>query len=73
MSATPGSLAEARALIETILATASQRKRAVPPPPPEPDPGHCCGRGCERCVFVAYYEALRGWRQQALCTIFNLA
>jgi hypothetical protein len=66
-------LAEARALIGTILATAQQRKRAVPPPPPEPDPGICCGRGCERCVFVAYYEALRAWRQQALYTIFNLA
>ncbi len=73
MSAAPSSLAEARALIETIVAAANQRKRAVPPPPPEPDPASCCGRGCERCVFVAYYEALRGWRQQALYTIFNLA
>jgi hypothetical protein len=69
----PSTLAEARALIETILAAAMQRQRAVPPPPPEPDAHNCCGRGCERCVFVAYYEALRAWRQRALYTIFNLA
>jgi len=73
MSVAPTSLAEARALIEAILAAATHRRRAVPPPPPEPDPGICCGRGCERCVFVAYYEALRAWRQRALYTIFGLA
>jgi hypothetical protein len=69
MSVAPTSLAEARALIEAILAAATHRRRAVPPPPPEPDPGICC----ERCVFVAYYEALRAWRQRALYTIFSLA
>lgn len=36
----------------------------LPPPPAEPDPGECCGRGCERCVYVYYEEALERWREK---------
>ncbi|MGQ0657222.1 MAG: oxidoreductase-like domain-containing protein [Chromatiales bacterium] len=34
------------------------------PPPEPPAPGECCGRGCERCVWVYYEEALERWRQR---------
>ncbi|MCC8999576.1 MAG: oxidoreductase-like domain-containing protein [Candidatus Contendobacter sp.] len=30
-----------------------------PIPPKPPIPGECCERGCENCVWVFYYEALR--------------
>ena len=36
----------------------------LPPPPVEPEPGECCGRGCERCVYVYYEEALERWREK---------
>ena len=32
-----------------------------PPCPEKPAPSECCGRGCERCVFVYYEEALERW------------
>jgi hypothetical protein len=28
-----------------------------PKPPTPPVEGECCGRGCERCVWVYYHEA----------------
>ena len=31
---------------------------APPSPPNPPVAGECCGRGCERCVWVYYREAL---------------
>ncbi|MDG4594157.1 MAG: oxidoreductase-like domain-containing protein [Candidatus Contendobacter sp.] len=34
----------------------------LPPPPKPPQPpveGECCERGCERCVWVYYHEAMR--------------
>ncbi|CDH47640.1 oxidoreductase-like domain-containing protein [Candidatus Contendibacter odensensis] len=33
----------------------------IPPPVPPKPPvqGECCERGCENCVWVFYYEALR--------------
>jgi 3-deoxy-manno-octulosonate cytidylyltransferase (CMP-KDO synthetase) len=36
----------------------------LPPQPPEPAPDECCGRGCERCVYVYYEEAMARWRQR---------
>jgi len=72
VSAAPRSLDEARALIEALTVTASARGGVLPAPPAAPDPRSCCQRGCERCVFVAYYEALGAWRQQALYAIFKL-
>ncbi|GEM_PF-6338476 len=36
----------------------------LPPRPKEPDPSHCCGRGCERCIFVYYEEALARWHKR---------
>jgi hypothetical protein len=36
----------------------------LPPRPQEPDPQECCNRGCERCIYVYYYEALEKWEQR---------
>lgn len=36
----------------------------LPPKPEPPDDGECCGRGCERCVWVYYEEALDRWEQR---------
>lgn len=36
----------------------------LPPKPVEPDPSECCGRGCERCVFIYYEEALKKWEKK---------
>ncbi len=33
----------------------------LPPKPEEPGKYDCCGRGCERCVYDIYYEALDKW------------
>lgn len=35
-----------------------------PPPPQKPLPGECCERGCERCVYVYYEEALQRWEEK---------
>lgn len=32
-----------------------------PPPPPI----SCCGRGCEGCVWLDWYEAAARWRREA--------
>lgn len=38
----------------------------MPPRPEEPLPGECCGRGCERCVYVYYEEALQRWEEKII-------
>ncbi|MBI4005591.1 MAG: hypothetical protein HY356_02880 [Gammaproteobacteria bacterium] len=38
----------------------------LPPPPQEPHPDECCGRGCERCVYVYYEEALQRWEEEVI-------
>ena len=63
MTGKPQSLAEARAYIDAVKREAG---REVPEPPDEPLPDNCCGRGCERCVFLVYYEALEVWGRDAL-------
>jgi hypothetical protein len=35
----------------------SERPEGPPVPPTPPVEGECCGRGCERCVWVYYHEA----------------
>lgn len=36
-----------------------------PPPvrPAEPEPGACCQRGCEPCVYDLYWEAMDRYEQ----------
>ena len=47
-----------------MRAKAFARQAALPAPPEEPLAADCCERGCERCVFTVYYEALDLWRRQ---------
>jgi hypothetical protein len=63
MSQLPSSLSEARALISNIRARAFARHAAIADPPEEPLRGDCCERGCDRCVFTVYYEAIDAWRR----------
>jgi hypothetical protein len=46
-----------------MRAKAFARHAVIPDPPEEPLAGDCCERGCERCVFTVYYEALDAWRR----------
>ena len=63
MSGVPSSLREARALVSATRAKAFARHAVIPEPPEEPLPENCCERGCDRCVFTVYYEALDAWRR----------
>lgn len=33
-----------------------------PQPPIEPEPGECCGNGCDPCIYDLYNEALMHYR-----------
>lgn len=39
------------------------RDMILPQRPEEPDPNECCGRNCERCVYIYYEEALQRWHE----------
>ena len=60
---TVSSLREARALIATMRAKAFARHAVIAEPPEEPLPENCCERGCDRCVYTVYYEALAAWQR----------
>ncbi len=49
-------------MISALRAKALARKERIPEPPEEPLSENCCERGCERCVFTVYYEAIDTWR-----------
>lgn len=60
----PKNADEARA----VIAALEQRLRAAKVelrPPPEA-PVACCGRGCAGCVWLAYFDAVRYWRDCAM-------
>jgi hypothetical protein len=59
----PTSLREARGIVSTLRARAFARHAVIPEPPEEPLPENCCERGCDRCVFTVYYEAIDEWRR----------
>ena len=59
----PTSLLEAERFIERVKAQAGA---GIAEPPEAPLPASCCERGCERCVFSVYYDALVAWRRAAL-------
>ena len=59
----PTSLLEAERFIQLVR---SQAGRSIAEPPEAPLPASCCERGCERCVFSVYYEALVAWRRAVL-------
>jgi hypothetical protein len=63
LSTAPTSLREVRSLVSTLRAKAFARHAVIPEPPEEPLPENCCERGCDRCVFTVYYEAIDAWRR----------
>lgn len=60
----PASRDEAMALFITLQQRASDLGVTLRTPPPEPTT--CCGRGCNGCVWEAYYSAVAYWREEAL-------
>ena len=52
-------------MIATLRSRAFARHAVIPDPPEEPLPENCCERGCDRCVFSVYYEAVDDWRRDA--------
>jgi hypothetical protein len=57
------SLGEARTVIAAARARADAKRIEIAEPPEEPLPENCCERGCDRCVFTVYYEAVDEWRR----------
>lgn len=43
--------------------SAALRDDPPPRPPVEPDPGDCCGNGCDPCIFDFYEEARQQYRE----------
>jgi hypothetical protein len=64
-------LSTAHALIAHLRGVAQRQgvdlDTALRPPPPEPTT--CCERGCNGCVWEGFYEALDGWRCDALALL----
>jgi hypothetical protein len=49
---------------DTPISNDNQLRDDPPPTPPvEPDPGDCCGNGCDPCIFDLYEEARQHYRQ----------
>jgi hypothetical protein len=59
-----GSALEAREVFKMIESLAVQHNIKIKPAPSEPT--SCCSRGCEGCVWRAFFEAAQFWRQSAL-------
>lgn len=60
----PASHDEALALFSALQQRARDVGTTLRTPPPAPTT--CCGRGCNGCVWEAYYSAVAYWREEAL-------
>lgn len=63
----PCSAEEARALFARLQAQACAQGVTLRAPPPEPTT--CCGRGCNGCVWEAWYAAAQFWHEDALLAL----
>ena len=57
-------VAEAQAMFHALQQRAQAAGVSLRVPPPEPTT--CCGRGCNGCVWEAWYAAVDYWREEAL-------
>ncbi|WP_345782822.1 oxidoreductase-like domain-containing protein [Dyella acidisoli] len=49
---------------DTPIPNDNELRNDPPPcPPVEPDPGDCCGNGCDPCIFDLYEEARQHYRE----------
>ena len=49
---------------DTSASNDNQLRDDPPPRPPvAPDPGDCCGNGCDPCIFDLYEEARQRYRE----------
>ena len=66
-------LPTARALIAHLRSVAQYRgiDLHTAPRQPPPEPNTCCERGCTGCVWEGFYEALSGWRDDAVTLLGN--
>ncbi len=60
----PASHDEALALFSALQQRAHDVGATLRTPPHAPTT--CCGRGCNGCVWEAYYSAVAYWREEAL-------
>ena len=60
----PASHDEALALCSALQQRAHDVGATLRTPPHAPTT--CCGRGCNGCVWEAYYSAVAYWREEAL-------
>lgn len=61
---------QAQAVFAELQQRARERGLVLRHPPPEPDT--CCGRGCNGCVWEAFYDAATFWHEDALEALATL-
>lgn len=60
---TDSTLAATLAMFARLQAQAAATGVVLRPPPPLPTT--CCGRGCNGCVWEAFYAAAQYWQEEA--------
>lgn len=58
---------QARVVFDLLRCLAHQIEVELKPTPSEPT--SCCGKGCEGCVWIAFFEAAERWRQSVISAL----